>query len=147
MGNDKERIRKWRERKRAEGKKSFTVVLSMEAQKVLLSEKDKTGSSYSAVIEKALLNLKKPNYKLPKARYMSAEVFEKKVTGNVTSNDKYFNKIPIIIDDLANYPKSKELTEHLGHDKGTYRHNLKSGESFISRILRSSRNKLSRKKK
>ena len=139
MRNDTERLRKWRKRKRAEGKKSFTVVLSAEAQKVLVSEKNKTGSSYSAVIEKALLSLIKPTYKPPTARHLStAEVFEKKVTGNITSNDKYANKIPIIIDDLTDQPV---------HAKVTYPYNLKSGESFISRILRSSRNKLSRKKK
>jgi predicted transcriptional regulator len=54
MRKDTERIKKWRERKKAEGKKSYTVVLSTEAQKVLVSEKDKTGSSYSVIIEKAL---------------------------------------------------------------------------------------------
>jgi hypothetical protein len=139
-----ERIRKWRERKKAEGKKSFTVVLSTEAQKVLVSEKDKTGSSYSAVIEKALLSLKKPIYKQPTAKYLSVEVFEKKVTESITSNDKYINKNRIIIDDLAY--TSEELTEQPGHDKGAYPFNLKSDDNFIGRILRLSRNKLSRKK-
>ena len=135
MGNDIERIRKWRERKRAEGKKSFTVVLSNEAQKVLVSEKNKTGSSYSAVIEKALLSLIKPIYKPPTTRYLStAEVFEKKVTGNVTSNVQHVNKIPVIIDDTAEYTLSAPYY-------------IKSNESWISRIFRSSRNKISRKKK
>jgi len=110
-------------------------VLSTEAQKVLVSEKNKTGSTYSAVIEKALLSLIKPTYKAPAARYLStAEIFEKKVTGNVTSNDKYINKIPIIIDDTANYTISTPYY-------------IKSEEGWIGRILRSSRDKLSRKKK
>ena len=146
MKKGTERIRKWRECKKAEGKKSFTVVLSTEAQKVLVSEKDKTGCSNYAVIEKALHNLTKPSYKLPKARYLStAEVFEKKVTVNVASSDKFLNKNPIIIDDLAY--TSEELTEQPGHAKGTYPFNLKSDDNFIGRILRLSRNKLSRKKK
>ena len=135
MRSDTERIRKWRERKRAEGKKSFTVVLSTEAQKVLVSEKNKSGSSYSDVIEKALLNLIKPTYKPPTTRYLStAEVFEKKVTGNVTSNGQSVKKIPVIIDDTANYTISTPYY-------------IKSEEGWISRILRSSKDKLSRKKK
>jgi hypothetical protein len=136
MGKNTERIRKWRERKRVEGKKSFTVVLSVEAQKVLVSEKNKTGSNYSTIVEKALLNLIKPAFKPSTAGRLSAtaEVFEKKVPANITSNDKNFKKIPVLIDDLDNYTISAP-------------YDFKSNESFISRILRSSRNKLSRKKK
>ncbi len=135
MGNDTERIRKWRERKRAEGKKSFTVVLSHEAQKVLVSEKNKTGSSYSDVVEKALLSLVKSANRPTTTRYLStAEVFEKKVTGNVTSNGQSVKKIPIIIDDTANYTISSPYY-------------IKTEEGWISRILRSSRDKLSRKKR
>ncbi|HOD36497.1 MAG TPA: hypothetical protein PLR20_11950 [Syntrophales bacterium] len=135
MGNDTERIRKWRERKKAEGKRSFTVVLSDEAQKVLVSEKNKTGSSYSAVVEKALLGLVKPVYKPIKTRHLSnTEVFDSKVTRNVTSNGQYVKKIPVIIDDTENYTISTPYY-------------IKSEEGWLSRIIRSSKERVFPKKK
>jgi len=48
------RTRKWRERCAAEGKKSFTVLLTAEAQKIINSEKEKTGENYSDILERAL---------------------------------------------------------------------------------------------
>lgn len=57
MGTGKERLRRWRERNRAEGKQSFTVMLSQEAKEVLCEEKKASGASYSTIIEQALLNL------------------------------------------------------------------------------------------
>ncbi len=140
MGKNTERIRKWRERRKAEGMKSFTVVLSAEAQRILVSEKSKTGSSYSVIIEKALQNLSKPAYKPSTARRLSAtaEVFEKKVPVSYERSGKYVNKIPILIDDFANQTVSDEVN---------YPNGLNTDEGFISRILRVSRSKLSRRKK
>lgn len=60
MSTGKERLRRWRERNRAEGKQSFTVMLSQEAKDVLCEEKEISGASYSTIIEQALLNFKKP---------------------------------------------------------------------------------------
>lgn len=57
MGTGKERLRRWRERNRAEGKQSFTVMLSQEARDVLSEKKKASGASYSTIIEQALLNL------------------------------------------------------------------------------------------
>ncbi|TFG92902.1 MAG: hypothetical protein E4H15_02640 [Syntrophobacterales bacterium] len=56
MGTGKERLRRWRERNRAEGKQSFTIMLSQEAKEVLREEKEISGASYSTTIEQALLN-------------------------------------------------------------------------------------------
>jgi len=60
MGTGKERLRRWRERNRAEGKQSFTIMLSQEAKNVLCKEKETSGASYSTIIEQALLNFTKP---------------------------------------------------------------------------------------
>lgn len=59
MGTGKERLRRWRERNRAEGKKSFTVMLSQESQDILSEEKKRSGATYSTIIENALLNIRK----------------------------------------------------------------------------------------
>lgn len=59
MTTGKERLRRWRERNRAEGKQSFTVMLSQETKNVLREEKKVSGRSYSAIIEQALLNFRK----------------------------------------------------------------------------------------
>jgi hypothetical protein len=59
MGTGKERLRRWRERNRAEGKQSFTIMLSQEAKDILSEEKKGSGASYSTIIEKALLAFKK----------------------------------------------------------------------------------------
>jgi len=59
LGTGKERLRRWRERNRAEGKKSFTVMLSQESQDILSEEKKRSGATYSTIIENALLNIRK----------------------------------------------------------------------------------------
>lgn len=70
MGTGKERIRRWRERHKIEGRKSVTIVISKKAYNVLSAGKDKTGENYGAIVERALLNMK---------RHAS-------LTSNVTSN-------------------------------------------------------------
>lgn len=52
-------MRRWRERNRAEGKQSFTVMLSREAKDVLYEQKRVSGESYSTIIEQALLHPRK----------------------------------------------------------------------------------------
>ena len=44
----------WRERRRSEGKKVFTVVLSEESKEILQKEKEKKGATYSSIIDEAL---------------------------------------------------------------------------------------------
>jgi hypothetical protein len=70
MKTGKERIRRWRERNKMEGRKSVTIVISKKAYFVLNSEKEKTGDNFGTIVEKALLNMGKHT----------------SLTGNVTSN-------------------------------------------------------------
>jgi hypothetical protein len=58
MSTGKERLRRWRERNRAKGKQSFTIMLSKEAREILCDEKKNSGTSYSTIIENALLNFR-----------------------------------------------------------------------------------------
>lgn len=58
MSTGKERLRRWRERNRAKGKQSFTIMLSKEAKEILCDEKKNSGTSYSTIIENALLNFR-----------------------------------------------------------------------------------------
>ncbi len=58
MDTGKERLRRWREKNRAEGKQSFTVMLSKEAVDILSDQKQACGASYAAIIEKALLEFR-----------------------------------------------------------------------------------------
>ncbi len=59
MKNGSDRVKNWRERRKAEGKASVTVLLSQEVRNILREEKEKTGESYAVIIERALLNLRK----------------------------------------------------------------------------------------
>ncbi|MGO9136081.1 MAG: hypothetical protein ACLP9S_08045 [Syntrophales bacterium] len=59
MGTGKERIRRWRERNKVEGRKSVTIAISKKAYHVLSEEKEKTGDNYGAIVERALLNIKR----------------------------------------------------------------------------------------
>ena len=58
MATGKERLRRWRERNRAAGKQSFTIMLSQEATDFLREEKTASGGSYSAIIERSLLHFR-----------------------------------------------------------------------------------------
>jgi len=78
MGTGKERIRRWREKNEKNGRKTLTVVISKEAYDILSVEKEKTGSNYGAVVEKALLYMKSP-------RAFSGSV-KRNITSNVTGN-------------------------------------------------------------
>ena len=60
---NRDRRAKWVQRQRVKGKKIVSAVLSRNAQDVLNSEKERTGESNSAVIERAILNLAKSDKK------------------------------------------------------------------------------------
>ena len=60
---DRDRRAKWVKRQRVKGKKIISAVISRNAQDVLNSEKERTGESNSAIIERALLNLNKADQK------------------------------------------------------------------------------------
>jgi len=78
MGTGKERIRRWREKKEKEGKKTITVVISKDAHDILMIEKNKTGDHYGAIVEKALLNLTRQRTSIGNVSNV--------ITSNVTSN-------------------------------------------------------------
>ena len=61
---DRERQKRWRQKKLAEGQKQTLVMLGPEAQEILKREKERTGEPYVQIINRAIIGLKK---KLPKA--------------------------------------------------------------------------------
>jgi len=52
----RERQRRWRERRKSEGKKVLTITLSEEAKKILEEQKERTGQTLSSIIDRALIN-------------------------------------------------------------------------------------------
>ena len=56
----RERQKRWRERRKAEGKKVLTVTLSREAKELLEKEQEQTGDTLSRIIDRALIGNKKP---------------------------------------------------------------------------------------
>jgi hypothetical protein len=154
MKKDTDRIKRWRERQKAEGKTSFTILLSQEARVILTEEKEKTGESYALIVEKALQILKKQGYRPPVLKHFSKreEVPAMVVTSAdqppvipVTSNESG-GQPRILIDDLANY--SSEGIKHGQAEKeqnGIY--GLKSTEGFIARLLHASAIPFGRRKK
>jgi hypothetical protein len=56
----KERQRKYIEKKRLEGKRPVTVLLSQVTKEVLERERKMTGESLSSIIERAVMNIKIP---------------------------------------------------------------------------------------
>jgi len=58
----KERQKQWRARRKAEGKKILTVILSRKAKEILESENERTGNTLSTIIDRVLVNSKKPKY-------------------------------------------------------------------------------------
>jgi predicted Zn-dependent protease len=112
MKKETDRTRRWRARKKAEGKSSFTVLLSREAKAILTEEKAKTGESYSVIVDKALHVLKKHGYRssvfkpFPKLEDIPATVLTNNSQPPVVAEKKTESggKQRILIDDLANYP-------------------------------------------
>ena len=147
MKKDTDRIKRWRERQKAEGKTSFTVLLSQEARGVLAEEKGRTGESYAVILEKALQALKKQSYRPPAKKHFSMreEVPERAVTGDhhqrlgipVARNEKGDQGKLLLVDDLANYPVEDIKREQAGQEKhGIY--DLKFTEGLVSRLFRAS---------
>jgi len=56
---DRERQKRWRKKKLADGQKQTLVMLGPEAQKVLKREKDITGIPYVQLINRAIIELGK----------------------------------------------------------------------------------------
>lgn len=101
------RTRRWREKRAAEGKKSFTILLSAEAQQIINSEKEKTGNTYSEILERALEALRSPerieppNQKKELLSQSAAEDMNSQLPAIPPSNTIKHTRI--LIDDLQNY--------------------------------------------
>lgn len=155
MKKDTDRIRRWRERQKAEGKASFTVLLSQEARGILAEEKEKTGESYAVIVEKALRNLKKQGYSLPARKYFSEGETgpASAVAGDhqrpgipVTSNGKEDRRKLLLVDDLADHP-IEDINPGQAEKEQNGIYDLKLHEGLVSRLIRTSARLFGRKKK
>ena len=127
--SEADRTRKWREKRRAEGKKSFTILLSEEAQQIIKAEKETTGENYSAIIERALKSIKGSGYHRGFKFRPVSSLKPPPVIEDVTSNNTGVKSSPILIDDLQNYELIDAKTmPGLG---------LGKKENVLSRLVRS----------
>lgn len=154
MKKEADRIKRWREKQKAEGRTSFTVLLSQEARDILSEEKERTGESYAVIVERALEQMKRTGYRPPLLRPLPR-------TAESTAHAHSHPPVPptagqprkkpvtvrtgILIDDLANEPLPDHATGSSGGVEGHGVH-LRENESLITRILRSSTSPFSRKK-
>jgi hypothetical protein len=153
MKKPSDRIKIWRDKQKAEGKASITVLLSQEARAILTEEKEKTGESYSVIIEKALQSLKKKDYRLPGQKHSR----RMEIPANVSAGyQKPVSPVPIkenggkpkaLIDDLVHYPSMRdlELEQTLKKMRGISDTKLKKG--LFNRLFRFSAGPKSRNKK
>ncbi|MDD4356066.1 MAG: hypothetical protein PHN98_02350 [Smithellaceae bacterium] len=153
MKKQSDRIKIWREKQKAEGKSSITVLLSLEARTILTEEKEKTGESYSVIVERALRAQNKKSYRLPTQKQSRQD----KILANVsTGYQQPVIPVPIkenagkpkpLIDDLVHYPSVKdiELEQALKKMRGGSDTNLKKG--LFNKLFRISRGSKSRRKK
>jgi hypothetical protein len=127
--SEADRTRKWREKRKAEGKKSFTILLSEEAQRIIKAEKETTGENYSAIIERALKSIKGPGYHRGFKFRPVSSLKPSSAIEDVTSNHTGVKSSPILIDDLQNYESIDTKTmSGLG---------LGKKENVLSRLVRS----------
>lgn len=54
---DRERQKRWRKNKLAEGHKQIQLMLTREAQEVLVREKERTGESFVQIINRAIIGI------------------------------------------------------------------------------------------
>lgn len=155
MKKEAERIRRWREKKKSEGKSSFTVLLSQDARDILNEEKEKTGESYAVIMEKALMNLKRQGYTPPVFRHFprQEEIFPQ-AAPQESHQPVEREKSPgnggqplLLIDDLVNYPTMADLEREQSAKDQSGLHDFKTNDGFISRLLRSPVSPFGRKKK
>jgi len=144
MKKQSDRIKDWREKQKAEGKASFTVMLSREARSVLLAEKEKTGETYAVIIEKALLNMKKQGYRRSSVKYYP----NREDTAPRTSTEHRPPVVPlmipengvqpkILIDDFTNYPSMKDIEHEQNEKKKNGLQDLSVKKGLFRRLFRS----------
>jgi hypothetical protein len=155
MQKEADRIRRWRERQKAEGKTSFTVLLSQEAREFLAEEKGKTGDSYAVIVEKAIQTLKTQGYRPPVLKHFSKR---EEILARAATREHHPPVIPVtshgegaqprvLIDDLANYPSLEDTAREQAGKEQNGIYDLKSNEGLINRLLRSSAGPFGRRKK
>lgn len=133
------RTRRWREKRAAEGKKSFTVLLSAEAQQIINSEKERTGDNYSEILERALKALRSPGQIRPPApaRELSpVPTTEINPQPPVTPPDNAVNHTRILIDDLQNYEFNEDRVEFSYKKTPADYLNRHRKENIIKRLAR-----------
>jgi len=121
MATGKERLRRWRERNRAAGKQSFTIMLSEEATDVLRTEKTASGETYSAIIEQALLNFSK--------------------TAAPATGDPTQKKSKLLIDEDG-VLRGEIEPEEGPRENGITENHTQLGSGFIPRLLKRSNNRI-----
>ena len=154
MKKQSDRVRDWRDRQKAEGKTSITVLLSPEARGILAEKKEQTGESYSVIVEKAIQTLKKQSSRLPGSKHVRREDAVARVSARhdqspvISAPGQESRHEPkLLIDDLANYPSLKdiELEQALKREKGLYDFQMKKG--VFKRLFRTPNGSLGRRKK
>jgi hypothetical protein len=55
--SDRERLKRWRKKKLADGNKQIQLMLAPEAQKVLIQEKERTGEPYVNIVNRAIVHI------------------------------------------------------------------------------------------
>ena len=135
METGKERIRRWRERNKMEGRKSVTIVISKKAYHVLSKEKEKTGDNYGTIVEKALLNIKR-----------HASLMDE-VTSNVSDNILNNGIVPTVTVTTKTLIDEGDYPTIVNHSRSTLGGVIFDGEEtlnqgFLMRLLKSSRRTL-----
>lgn len=129
-----DRIKKWRERRAAEGKKTFTVLLSIEAQQIINSEKEKTGDSYSDILERALKSLTRGNsHDIRPSVSRLSEGHGPEVPAVAAANG--VSRTGILIDDLENYEFTDDGTD-FNYKKGADYPAWNRKESFLKKLVK-----------
>jgi hypothetical protein len=133
------RTRKWREKRAAEGKKSFTVLLSTEAQLIINLEKEKTGDNYSDILERALKSLISPehiNLSTPSREQHPRPAAEEKHSElpGISSDSRVHTRI--LIDDLQNYEFNEDRVD-FSYKKGPADYlNRNRKENILKRLVK-----------
>ena len=55
--SDRERLKRWRKKKLADGNKQIQLMLVPEAQKILIQEKERTGEPYVHIVNRAIVHI------------------------------------------------------------------------------------------
>jgi len=135
------RTRKWREKRAAEGKKSFTVLLSTEAQLIINLEKEKTGDNYSDILERALKALNSPEHINPatppsREQIPQPAAEEKQSELPVISSNHRVSHTRILIDDLQNYEFNEDRVD-FSYKKGAADYlNRNRKENILKRLVK-----------